>query len=468
MTSASAGMAAGGAFAPGRWVRRHNDLWLAIAMGGVLALMMLSLPMEAALVTALIGAFVIFALVDTRVALLSLLFVRSIIDVTAHVPVAGSEGAFGLNAAALMSFLVIGMGAAHISLTRMDIWRIPLVKPFLAYLLIAGGGIILAPAPGLALEDWLRTVSAFLVYVLVIDVMGDARDSRWLVRILVASTVVPVIVGMYQFFTDSGNHSTDGFNRLQGTFTHPAPYAFFLVGLLPLVALYFIHTPSRLARVALMALIPLMIFCVYASQTRGAWVGLAVLATVFLAVRARWAVMLVPLLAIALFAAVPSIQARFDEAGSDTGSVVWRQHQWERSLETASPVQIATIGAGLRSVDARLGEFTHNEYIRLLTETGVAGLAAVLIMNIALLRIAIRGYREAATPFERDLMLAFLMAFTARAVTAFADNILVFPVLEWYFWSFAGLIVVTSGAYRRGRAHLPRTAAREAEARAAE
>jgi hypothetical protein len=88
-------------------------------------------------------------------------------------------------------------------------------------------------------------------------------------------------------------------------------------------------------------------------------------------------------------------------------------------------------------------------------------------MNIALLRIAIRGYREAATPFERDLMLAFLMAFTARAVTAFADNILVFPVLEWYFWSFAGLIVVTSGAYRRGRAHLPRTATREAEARAA-
>jgi hypothetical protein len=58
------------------------------------------------------------------------------------------------------------------------------------------------------------------------------------------------------------------------------------------------------------------------------------------------------------------------------------------------------------------------------------------------------------------------MAFTARAVTAFADNILIFPVLEWYFWSFAGLIVVTSGAYRRGRAHLPQ-AALEAEARAA-
>jgi cation transport ATPase len=177
-------------------------------------------------------------------------------------------------------------------------------------------------------------------------------------------------------------------------------------------------------------------------------------------------VLRVPLAGIALFVAVPSIHSRFDEAGSDTGSVVWRQHQWERSLEVASPAQIATIGAGLRSVDARLGEFTHNEYIRLLTETGIAGLAAVLVMNIALLRIAMRGYREAATPFERDLMLAFLMAFAARAVTAFSDNILIFPVLEWYFWSFAGLIVVTSGAYRRGRAHLPQ-AALEAEARAA-
>jgi O-antigen ligase len=276
-----------------------------------------------------------------------------------------------------------------------------------------------------------------------------------------------VAVGYYQFITDSGNHGTDGFNRLEGTFTHPAPYAFFLVGLLPIAFMYFRHTTSKIARVGLVALIPAMIFCIYSSQTRGAWVGLAVLAIVLLAVRARWAVILVPLVGIALFAAVPSVQARFDEAGSSTGSVVWRQHQWERALEVASPVQIVTVGAGLRAVDAELGELAHNEYIRLLTETGIAGLAAVLLINLSLLRIAIRGYRNASTPFQRDLVLGFIMAFAARAITAFADNILIYPVLEWYFWAFAGLIVVTSGAYQRGRAPALRSAAMRKEAKAA-
>jgi hypothetical protein len=41
------------------------------------------------------------------------------------------------------------------------------------------------------------------------------------------------------------------------------------------------------------------------------------------------------------------------------------------------------------------------------------------------------------------------MALSARMVSALADNILIFPVLEWYFWAFAGVIVVMSGAYRR-------------------
>lgn len=448
-----------------RWIRRRNDLWLSVAMGGIVALLLLRLPMEAALASAVVGAFIIIALVDTRVALLALLFVRSVIDVTATVPLLGLSGAANVNAAATMSFLVIGIGIAHIGISRLNVWRIPLTKPFVAYLLIAGIGIGIAPSPGLAIEDWLRAVSAFMIYILVVDLMGSKRDSRWTVRVLVLAAIIPVIAGIYQYLTDTGNHGTTGLNRLEGTFTHPAPYAFFLVGLLPLAIVYFLHTQSKIARLGTVLLIPGMVFCIYGSQTRGAWIGLAVLISVFLATKARWAVLLVPLTAAALFFALPSVQARFGEAGSDTGSVFWRQKQWQASLEVASPPQLLTTGAGLRAVDVQLGALSHNEYIRLLAETGVPGLLAVLLLYKGLLGIGIRGYREARTPYERDLMLAFLMAFAARAVTALADNILIFPVLEWYFWSLAGIAVVTSGAYQKHRLREPDVI--EAEARAA-
>jgi O-antigen ligase len=194
-----------------------------------------------------------------------------------------------------------------------------------------------------------------------------------------------------------------------------------------------------------------MLFCIYGSQTRGAWIGLAVLATVLLATKARWAVLLVPLTAAALFFALPGVQARFNEASSDTGSVFWRQKQWEASLRVASPPQLLTVGAGLRAVDTELGALSHNEYVRLLAETGLPGLIAVLVLYKGLLTIGLKGYREATSPYEKALMLAFLMAFAARAVTALADNILIFPSLEWYFWSLAGVIVVMSGAYQKRR-----------------
>jgi O-antigen ligase len=284
--------------------------------------------------------------------------------------------------------------------------------------------------------------------VLVVDLMDDERDWRMLIRVMILAAIVPVAVGLYQFVTDTGPE-TDGLRRLVGTFTHPAPYAFFLVGLLPLSIVYFIHSPSRLARVGLVLFIPATVLCIYGSQTRGAWIGLAVLTTIFLATRARLAVLLVPLVAGALFFALPGVQARFDEATSDTGSVFWRQKTWEDSLQVASPIQLVTTGAGLRAVDVELGALSHNEYIRLFAETGVWGLLAVLLLYKGLLGIALKGYREARSPFERDLMLAFIMALGARMVSALADNILIFPVLEWYFWAFAGVIVVMSGAYQR-------------------
>lgn len=118
-------------------------------------------------------------------------------------------------------------------------------------------------------------------------------------------------------------------------------------------------------------------------------------------------------------------------------------------MEVASPLELVTTGAGLRAVDVQLGALSHNEYIRLLAETGIWGLLAVLMLYKGLLGIALKGHREAESPFRRDLMLAFIMVLAARMVTALADNILIFPVLEWYFWAFAGVIVVMSGAYQR-------------------
>ena len=140
-----------------------------------------------------------------------------------------------------------------------------------------------------------------------------------------------------------------------------------------------------------------------------------------------------PLAAAALLFAMPSVQARFSEATAEQVGV-WRKRQWERAIEVASPSRLMTIGAGLGAVDVELGEFTHNEYVRLLVETGAIDWQPTYCCKGTIRCWLGTGIDPRRSPFKRDLMFAFLMTLISRAVIAAADNVIVFPVLEWYFW----------------------------------
>jgi O-antigen ligase len=443
------------------WLRRRTDVGLSFALGLLVAGLILTLPMQAALASAVAGAFIILALVDTRVAVLALLLLRAWLDVSATVPLLSAAGASTVNANAMLSLLVIALGAAHIGINRVELRKIPLTTPFAAFVAITFLGIVVAPDKVRAAQDWMRIASTLILYIVVVDLMRSAADRRWVVRMILLSAIPALIGGVYQFLTDSGNHDTPGFNRITGTFVHPSVYAFYLVQLLPLALVFFLHTRNRIGRVGLFAMIPLMLFSIYATQTRGAWVGLIVMLAVLLWVRARWSVVLIPLLVGAMVFGVPSMRARVTsinsgECVSETNcqsSVLWRTKQWEAALNVPSPPELLTIGAGIGAVDVTLGQFTHNEYVRLLVETGALGLFATIVLYFRLFEITRDGYRNARTPYERDLMLAFLAALIGRVVIAASDNILVLVVLEWYFWAFAAIIVVLREEQRLADEH---------------
>jgi O-antigen ligase len=436
-------------------VRRSSDLGLAFAMGGLVGLLIFTLPMQAALATAVVGAFVLIMLVDTRVALLALLLVRASIDYFASIPLLALGG--GVNTNALMSLLVIALGVAHIAMHRINIRRIPLGTPSALFVAVSFVTLAITPDIVAGLEDWLRILTSLIVYILVVDLMQTERERRWLLRVLVLAAVLPLCVGLWQFISDSGDHSTPGYNRILATFVHPSPYGFFLVQIFPLALVLFLHAQSRMARLGLGIMLPLIMLSIYATQTRGAWIGILVMVAVFMWFRARWTLLFIPLFLAAVYIGVPGVRARVADATTGTcesvtycqSSVLWRTKQWEQVLQVASPPELVTVGAGLHSIQSTVHELSHNEYLRLLVETGAVGLALTVIVYVSLFRYTAAGFRDAATPYQRDLMLAFLMVLVSRVVMVGADNLLAITVIEWYFWAFAGVIVVESGAFDR-------------------
>ncbi len=434
------------------WTGSHDlrELQLVAALAAVIMFVLLFMPLQTALLLAIVAAFGVLVLLDTWQTVVLLLLVRSSLDVVESVQVYG-----GLNLAGLLSALLVLTGLAHVAIYRVDLKRTPLVRPLCVLLGIWAVGVVLSGNPGASLQEWLRGLGSFLLYVLMVDLVREGGDDRrsMLVKVIIISTLVPMSFGLYQFATGTGNVFTPGFDRIRGTFVHPSPYAFYLLSVAPFAFVLARHARSGAGKVALSLLVPLMLFCVIVTFTRIAWAGLVVTILVFAFIRNRSLVLPIILAFVAIAAFVPPVAERLSNASTSSGTGGWRLAQWGDVLHLMAAWQLP-FGIGLGSVDRLTGYATHNDYVRVFAETGVIGSIAFAVVYFKLIRGVLTSLSTARTPFHRDLTLAFLAVIFARLLMAFTDNIVDQPVLEWYFWSFAALIV-SLPSFPGVRAQLP-------------
>jgi len=87
-----------------------------------------------------------------------------------------------------------------------------------------------------SIREFIRIATIFLLYFLAYKLIEDKKDFYLLLKIILISYIIPAIVGLIQFFNNSGmTDDFGGFQRIYGTFAHPnlfAFYTFFILGLL--------------------------------------------------------------------------------------------------------------------------------------------------------------------------------------------------------------------------------------------
>jgi len=198
---------------------------------------------------------------------------------------------------------------------------------------------------------------------------------------------------------------------------------------------------SGKAKVALAALLAIMLAGLAASLVRSAWVGLAASVFVIAVIAERrllWAFPVVVGLAV-LIAPRPIIKraesiinAATERAeGEAEGPPEFRVDIWRTTLRIARDYPITGVGVhntmylydeykDEASIESQVPH-AHNNYIQLVVERGVVGLAAFAYFIFALLRFFARGYRRARSPTARVLGLAGIGATVGFLVEGFFE-----------------------------------------------
>ncbi|HEY8721499.1 O-antigen ligase family protein [Pengzhenrongella sp.] len=407
---------------------------LALTAGAVLGAAMLNAP---AVVLLVVAAAPILVVVGARYGLVVLpvaIVVRALVDHLETVTITG------------------GIAVGLIGLALLVTWRSPsgllTVFTVTGYLVIsAAAGATRFGATTTYIEA-LRLVSALAVALVVLNApgkltaVGIARTAQYV-------GIVPAIVAIEQFATGTGTY-IDGLLRASGTLAQAnSAGALFAICNVASFALLMTRAPRRTLNLALFVL---FLGGQAATVSVGGAITCLVMVIVFLLTlrHARWERIALSLLGIALvlFLAVTSSPGRarlaeFTGAGanplSKDNSLGWRIAAWKKVLDAWRQNPVFGNGVGATQANVILvGNIPHDEYVRLLAETGVFGLGLVLA-GCAFYGLRMAGTVGSSADFAPSLALAVL---AGTLVNAIAANTMLYSV------SFYLTLFILAGCWR--------------------
>jgi len=323
----------------------------------------------------------------------------------------------------------------------------PLSAVFLVFLGISACSILINGEFGTGLVKWLKFASLASFYLLIYNyAKKDGKLIKRLIDCTIASSVIPLTVGAVQFVTGTGNRMTEGLNRLNGTFVHPNPFAYYL---LIVIAACFItinngeRNGSKRSITRMIIMLAAFIELIF-TYTRGAWIGLVLTAAIVFLMAGdnkKFKFILPAILCTLPF--IGLIAARFSgvlSSNMEDSSIATRLFIWRNmfSLSLESPL----IGHGLGTFELYAEKAigwhiqAHNEYLRTFFETGIIGLLSYLTLLICALYY-LRGH---GTMKRNIIQVTVFSLFLTFMFMSFADNIFDNLVSQWYLWGLTAMV----------------------------
>lgn len=395
------------------------------------------------LVVGAVGAVALAYLAMTRISafVLTLLAIRSSLDVT---NMQDSGGVSGLAATAV-SLLLIFTVVMWVAAQHRD-GNSPLSPLGLAGITLASACVISVVGsfdPVETLTEAARVTSAVAMLVILTALLTSADDVRRLLRIVYLSMTVPLGFAVLQATVGGGSSNTSGVSRIVGTFVHPNAFGAYLAVLL-VAGVALLRATTGRERLVLQLLLIAGFGALLLTFSRGSWLATVVGLVTVAFVQRRPTVLLMMAGALGAGAMVPAVWTRLADlgearslAGTEGNSLIWRIDYWRQLLQLADQNPATGVGLNMSQFLTVEGNLPHNDFVRMYVEAGWIGLLALVGLLVVLAATGYRAARQARTDDELAVAAGFSGALTVVVVIMLGGNVISAVVLLWYFFALA-------------------------------
>lgn len=320
-------------------------------------------------------------------------------------------------------------------------------KYIILWILLGGFSIIYSIYPSASFRRFLSLISVYGLSLIIFYLFNSKNDKLKVLKIIIFSSFVPYLVGFNHLIYQKSNFSYTSFGlaRITSIFYNANVFGFFIV--VNIISILILVTKDRSKTLIYYIYLLISILLLVNTFSKSAWIGLfgvLIYFTFFCKINIKRKLLL--FIVVFSFVLILGLNELFLERFSyrEESSWLWRLAQWEQGVEIWKHHPV--FGVGLESFYIPNLYLTsvygysayafnadmHNDYLRILLETGILGLILwmLFIIRLFIIEFKMKNYRS--------LFFIFPLFFL---ITQFGRGLIGDPLPQFYFFLGIGMFI---------------------------
>jgi len=307
----------------------------------------------------------------------------------------------------------------------------------------------------------LRFSGYFALIFISANLAKDRAKLESFLSFLILIGGITALVGFYRYmFFPESSIGLEGLEqtvsaRIASTFDNPNFYGEYLVLLIPVAIAIALCKGSTIRKISAATIAFIMTIALFLTYSRGSWMGLFVAIAIFIVLSYRKLFYVFLAFSPVLFALIPGLLDRVISIFKVTeGTAGFRLKLWNLVIKIFS--QNPIIGSGIGTYSNAFTEFifknpgsslgwveygSHNSFLKIAVEMGVAGVIAFCLLLFFCFQIGFSNIKIIKGNNLKLINIAILSGLIGFTINSLTSNSFFHPRAVFFFWIYVGILI---------------------------